>query len=135
MGTVSTATINVRGLRDNLKRKQVLSFLKNSKHHIICLQETHEYAVDNKKWEKEWDGKSVWCSAPQNSYNGVAILFKKFLNVEVVDSDEDQEGRIFRVTIRIDGLEFQIVTIYGPNPSTVLESEEFFASLTTGGFL
>ena len=58
MGTVSIATINVRGLRDNLKRKQVLSFLKNSKHHIICLQETHEYAVDNKKWEKEWDGGS-----------------------------------------------------------------------------
>ena len=57
MGTVSIATINVRGLRDNLKRKQVLSFLKTSKHHIICLQETHEYAADNKKWEKEWDGK------------------------------------------------------------------------------
>ena len=126
MGALNVATINVRGLRDNLKRKHVLNFLKNSKHHIIGLQETHQSASDRKKWKKQWDGESVWCHQIHSGNAGVAILFKKYLNVHVIDSEEDYNGRILRTLVEIDGLKFQILNIYGPNPTTVEESESFF---------
>ena len=57
---------------------------------------------------------------------GVAILFKRYLNVDVIDSDEDFEGPILRITVEIDGLKFQILTIYGPNPDLSQKVRNFF---------
>ena len=92
----------------------------------MCLQETHQSVNDAKKWKAEWDGESVWSHALHSNNAGVAILFKKYLNVEIINFDEDYDGRTLRVTVQIDGLKFQLITIYGPNPETVTESEEFF---------
>ena len=129
MATLNIATINVRGLKGTKKRRQIFNFLKVSEYNVICLQETHHSGPDQKKWEKEWDGESRWCQVAAGSGGakaGVAILFKKYLNVDIIDEEEDCDGRILRLIVEIDSLRLQILTIYGHNQSTVHESEEFF---------
>lgn len=128
MATFNIATINVRGLRGTQKRRQVFNYLKSSEYSVVCLQETHHKSSDQDKWEKEWEGKSAWCHAIGGGYAhaGVGILFRKYLNVEIIQIEEDYDGRILRVTVEIDSLRFQIVTIYGPNSTTVQEGEQFF---------
>ena len=54
------------------------------------------------------------------------ILFQKHINVDVIETDEDYEGCIFRVTVEIDSLKFQIITVHGPNPENAQDSERFF---------
>ena len=44
----------------------------------------------------------------------------------MIDTEEDYEGRILRVTLEVDSLKFQILTIYGQNPSDKTESNDFF---------
>ena len=121
----SIATVNVNGLNINQKRRQVFNFFKNSKYDVICLQETHQKGAQRKKWEKEWIGKSRWCHGT-DATTGVAILFRQHLDVRIISQEEDFGGRILRVTVEINSLKFQILTIYGPNPTTVSESEDFF---------
>lgn len=130
MVVVSMCSVNVRGMRNKNERKRIFEYFKNSKHSIIALQETHQTNSEFKKWRKEWDGLSVWNPHGSRS-SGTAILFQKHLNVKFLSHDTDYEGRVLRVTVEIDSLKFQIVTVYGYNPETEDESEDFFGLLSS----
>ena len=43
-------TTNVRGLRENSKRKEVFLYHKKLKHDIIFMQETHSSSSDEHVW-------------------------------------------------------------------------------------
>ena len=129
MAVFSVATVNVNGLMNAQKRRQVLSYLKTTRYDVICLQETHQRGEDRKRWTREWGGKSRWCTKPGGGSRGVAILFRKHLNISIIDCDEDFNGRILRVTVEMDSLKFQIISIYGPNPGLKSVSEDFFAEI------
>ena len=93
MAAFSIATINVNGLRDNRKRNQVFSFLKNSKYDVICLQETHQLGSDKKRWAREWGGKdrSAWSNSNDATCR-LAVLFRPQLNINIISQDEDFNG-------------------------------------------
>ena len=131
MAAFKIASLNVDGLQGTQKRRKIFNFLSSSEYSVICLQETHQTAPDRDKWEGEWEGKSCWShtTAAGHASKGVAILFKKYLNIEILETVEDFDGRILRVSVEIDSLRFQIVTIYGPNSETVQEGEQFFDSI------
>ena len=128
MAMFSIASINVNGLKNSQKRRQVFSFLKNSKYDVICLQETHQSASEKKKWEREWGRKCYW-SHSNDSTSGVGILFRPHLDVKFIEEEMDFNGRILRVTFQFEGLKLQLLTIYGPNPTETAESDDFFQSL------
>ena len=125
MASLSFCSINVRGLATKSKRKRIFEFYKQSKHSIIALQETHQSNENFKKWKKEWGGGSIWNPCGNRS-SGTALLFKKYLNVNILNHDTDYEGRVLRVSLEIDSLPFQIIVVYGYNPSDEEESENFF---------
>ena len=50
-------SLNVRGLRDHQKRREIFNFLKHKSHDIIYLQEAHSSREIENKWVKEWGGK------------------------------------------------------------------------------
>ena len=126
---VTISSINVRGLNEKVKRKNIFHFLSQHENDIICLQETHQNSENIKKWTREWGGKSVWNPGSQGRSAGVAILFKKHLNIKIVNTKSDADGRILRVTLESESLKFQILTIYGPNPENEEASENFFKSI------
>ena len=109
-------SLNVRGLRDFAKRKNVFMELKKYKLDIIFLQETHSCSAEGLNWENEWGG-TIFSAHGSTAARGVMILFKRNLvdlQPEVIT--RDPEGRYIILKIRtIDGTDCLLVNIYGPN--------------------
>ena len=57
MSKLKLASLNVRGLKNKFKRLAIFTYLKKQKLDIICLQEAHIKAEDQRIWEKQWGGK------------------------------------------------------------------------------
>lgn len=65
----SVIYLNVRGLRDAVKRKAVFFlFCKSSESDIILLQETHSCEMDVKFWRNQW-GNIIYCSHHGSSHS------------------------------------------------------------------
>ena len=67
-------TLNVRGLRDNNKRRATFIWLRSKKLQVIFLQETHCTKQLETYWKSEWGGKA-WFSSGTERARGVGILF------------------------------------------------------------
>ena len=57
--SLTIATINVNGLRNNKKRELVFNWLVSKKYNIICLQETHCSDTDIEQWTSDWKNCGV----------------------------------------------------------------------------
>ena len=128
MSSVKVATINVQGLQDPKKRKLVFQTLKDTNYDIFALQETHSTQKDHKSWQNEWGAETVWNSKSSQS-GGTALIFHPNFDFELIFTEMDYDGRITRVTIKIENKEIQILNLKGPNPTSQEASEIFFESL------
>ena len=50
-------SLNVRGIRDQLKRRSIFAYLKDHSPKIIFLQETYSEPSDEMIWKSEWEGE------------------------------------------------------------------------------
>ena len=119
--TIKICTYNTNGLRDILKRRAIFDWLKNKNYAIAFLQETHSCVNSSKKWESDWGGKIIFSHGETNS-KGVAIIFSNNLDVEIVDTLNDQAGRLVRVDCIINGKSITLINIYCP--TKVNENEQ-----------
>ena len=97
---LSIASLNVNGLRGNLKRKTTFYFLKQKKYDIILLQETHSTSADENLWVCEWGGKVFFYHGEKHT-NGVAMLFKHTLQFLVHANFVDSPGRFLLLEIQV----------------------------------
>lgn len=88
--TFSSVSLNVRGLRDSIKRKATFLFLKNEKAHCYLIQETHSNDTDEKIWSNQW-GEKIYFSHGTNRSAGVAILLHNFPG-KVISTKKDSSG-------------------------------------------
>ncbi|MCP3933217.1 MAG: hypothetical protein GY705_29455 [Bacteroidetes bacterium] len=79
---LSTASINCRGLKKNLKRRNIFKYCK--KYDIACLQETHISRSDATLWEMEWGGQLFFSECSERS-KGQVIILNKTLETEHVE--------------------------------------------------
>ena len=79
MDSLSICTLNVRGIRNRLKRKSLFDLLKKKRLDIICLQETYIIEKDVDQWEREWGGLIFHSSVSTHSM-GQVILIRKGKN-------------------------------------------------------
>ena len=86
-------SLNVRGIRDNLKRKAVCLFCKKCKADFYLLQETHALVTDYTFWKQQW-GEDIWMSYGSNNSAGVAFLKGKFKG-KVLKNKIHLEGGLF----------------------------------------
>ena len=82
--------------------------------HYSLLQDVHFIDRDIKKYEDEWGGKCI-INGSSSASQGVAILVKRGIECEVENEYRDEGGNILSVKLNIAGLEFVLVTLYGPN--------------------
>ena len=75
-------TWNVRGLKNDKKRKSILRILKNEKFDIIALQETYLNSEDIKMLEKEWGSTLIHYSPGTKNSKGIITLFNKTFQEE-----------------------------------------------------
>ena len=71
--------MNVRGLTDSTKRKDVFNWLKEKNYSIYCLQDIHVGEKNLGSFERDW-GSMVITSVKSSESRGVAILFKNDLD-------------------------------------------------------
>lgn len=107
------ASFNVRGLRDNMKRKALFLFCKNKKAHCIMLQETHSSEDDEKFWSSQWGDKILFCHGSNRSA-GTAILFHNSPG-KVVLHKTCANGHWIICVLTIDDLFVIVANIYGHN--------------------
>ena len=67
-------SLNVRGLRERLKRRETFNWLRAKKFSIYLLQETHYSENTTATWSSEW-GYKTFFSCCTSASEGVAIFF------------------------------------------------------------
>lgn len=88
--SLSIISLNVRGLRNNVKRKAVFLFCKQFSTDFCFIQESHSIEQDGSFWRSQW-GDDLWLSHGTERAAGVCILKSRF-NGKVLISDCDEDG-------------------------------------------
>ena len=125
--SINIVSLNVNGIRDHKKRSQIFQWLKLQNFDICLIQETHcETQDDMKLWSNEWQGQTLWSNG--NTFSkGVAFLIKPKLDIQILSSITDNDGRYLLANLKIDDFNFSIVNIYAPNH--VAERKLFYNDL------
>ena len=114
-------SLNVRGLRDPKKRRDIFRWLKhfhNGEKNIIFLQETHSIEEDVKKWEQEW-GSSIIMSHGSSNSKGVAILLPIDYQFEIESCICSENGRKIILNISCEHNDYCLINIYAPTQDLV----------------
>ena len=122
--SLKIGSMNVRGLTDAKKRKDVFNWLKEKRYAIYCLQDIHVGENNLKQFEEDW-GSKIITSIQSSESRGVAILFDKNLDYKVMEVEEIERGNSLIIQIEIYELKFHLCVIYGPN----IDSPNFYINL------
>ena len=114
MSRLKVTSLNVRGLNDVIKRRQVFKEARRDKSSILCLQETYSSQAVQDQWQHEWGGIARFSHGTSKS-KGVGILFDRKLHTKILESWEDAEGRALIVKAEIDDIVYTVASIYAPN--------------------
>lgn len=112
-GSLSVLSLNVKGLRDLVKRKAIFLFCKRSNADLIFLQETHSEDADLKFWKAQW-GNTIFASHGSSHSAGVMTLIHKFKG-DIIKVVESKDGRWITMVIKQDNTFFSLCNIYGFN--------------------
>ena len=110
----SLLSLNVRGLKNQLKRRSIFSYLKSQKCLFYLLQETYPEPKDEVVWKNEWGG-GIFFSHGTNRQKGVCILINSSYDLSVTSHFSDTEGRIEIINLIIHKVKLSICNIYAPN--------------------
>ena len=124
--TYDITSLNVRGLRDQSKRRSIFSYLKDQKSKLYFLQETYSEVNDEIIWRNEWGGKIFFSHGTKHS-KGVCILVNPLVQDKIDYSFSDKSGRIVLITIVINSFMLSLCNIYAPNNQA--EQLEFLQEL------
>ena len=89
-------SLNVRGMRDQTKRRSIFTYLKDQKADFYFLQETYSDANDESMWQSEWGGggKILFSHGTHHS-KGVCILLDPTTNSNVEYLFSIIQGELF----------------------------------------
>ena len=123
------ASLNVRGIGNNAKRREVFNWLRTKKFSIYMLQEVHCSENTTDSWTSEWGYKALF-SCCSSSKAGVSILFNNNFNLNVIKTLQDPNGRFIICDIEADGKLLTLANIYAPNKDDPNFFDTFFDRLS-----
>ena len=115
-GSFSVMSLNVRGLRNQVKRRSIFRFLKDQNYLFYFLQETYSKPDDEIIWKSEW-GSDIFFSHGSTHSRGVCILINPLRGQTVNNLNKDENGRIVSVDIVSAAGNFSLCNVYAPNDS------------------
>ena len=125
-GKCAIVSLNVRGIRDIAKRRNIFSYLKDQNANFYFLQETFSDINDEAFWKHEWGGEKVSSHGGHHS-SGVCILIDPSLQSKIDYSHRNNSGRIVLITVTLNSLKLPMCNIYAPNSQA--EQLEFIQEL------
>ena len=97
-------SLNVRGLRDTVKRRSIFTYLKDQEANFYFLQEPFSKVSDEAIWRNEWGGE-IYFSYVTSHSKGVCILINRALREQVTFTSSDADGRrIILINLTYNGL-------------------------------
>lgn len=114
MSALTITSVNVQGLGNYQKRRDVFQHLRQKNCSIYFLQDTHFESKVEKQIRAEWGFECCFASHTSQS-RGVAILFNNNFDFEVKQTVKDKQGNYIILTIKTMNQEITLVNIYGPN--------------------
>ena len=113
---------NVRGLRDNRKRKEMFTYIKKQGVDFAFLQEVHSSSADEHIWKNEW-GNCIIFSHGETDARGTCILINPKVKAVIVCLISNfDDGRCNIVDVEIKDNMYTLINIYAPNE----DKPEFF---------
>ena len=107
-------SLNVRGLGDKLKRREMFNWLRRKNHSIFMPQEVHCSENTMSLWAVEWGYKTLF-SCCTSAKGGVAILFNNNFDLQLLRTYLDPNGRFIICDITAEKKCMTIATLYAPN--------------------
>ena len=104
----------MQGLSDKVKRTRVFRYLRNLEIDIALIQEVHSVKRCHKIFRNEWGGEVIFSDGDSNA-RGVATLFKRGLEVKIIEQNRDGEGRVLDLVLQIENQTFRLLNVYAPN--------------------
>ena len=92
---------------------------------IYCLQDVHCTKHTANFIQTQWGNNNCIFSSATSNKRGVAVLFKKNLDMTMHSQFSDPEGNFIIIDITVDNHRFNLITLYGPNN----DSPTFFNNL------
>ena len=132
--SLSVCSVNVRGIRQFEKRRDVFHYLKGLSCALYCLVDTHLTPEMAGRVRSEW-GADVWLSCGSDHARGVAVLPRPGAPVVIHNQMMDSAGNYIILDVEFDGyFRCVFVVLYGPNddrPKFFLDIFEKAAQLGT----
>ena len=117
-------SLNVKGIRDKNKRRNIFNWCKEKGGNIIFLQETFSTQDIVNKWNSMWEGKCIYSHGTNHS-RGVMILIDSRLDFQPSHTIIDTEGRYIFIVGSLQGHEVVLGNVYFPVGNKELEQLEF----------
>ena len=111
--SIKLLSVNCQGLRGKQKRMEVLTYLKETKASIVCLQDTHLIEDDLNSVKQIWG--NCYLHGIKTNSRGIGILLNKDFEFDVLEVKKDKEGNMLSLLISIDTIKINLITMYGPN--------------------
>ena len=101
-------SLNVRGIRNPIKRSSIFTYLKDQRAVFYFLQETYSETSDELFWKNEWGGEIYFSHGTRHS-KGVCILFDPSIEANKVKYFlSDNSGRIVLINLNYNGMELSL---------------------------
>ena len=124
--TFSFLSLNVRGLRDKLKRSKIFSWINHQKSDVILLQETFLTSEIETVIKQELNYHCFF-NHGTNHARGVATLIKMNQSIEYLEHNLFCNGRVLAVRVKYGTYVYLILNVYAPTKRH--EKERFFQDL------
>ena len=112
--TLKCLSLNVNGIRDYHKRKDIFDYLRGKNAQIIMLQETHLKTQEENIVRSMWGYECILSGDSTNS-NGVGIFFNTNFQYKIHKVTRDLEGKYIVLDIEMQSTRYTIVNLYGPS--------------------
>ena len=122
-------SLNVRGLGDRNKRREIFNWLRSKQYSIYLLQEVHCVETTTNSWAAEWGYKTAFscCSSAQA---GVAFLFNNNFSFQLHRLFSDPNGGFIICDLKTGEKVITLVSIYAPNEDDPSFFRGFFGHLS-----
>ena len=116
-------SINVRGLGDQVKRREIFNWLPAKKYSVYFIQELHctENNKNDCRAERGYQVLFSWCASKKV---GVVVLFNNNFTFQISKTYSDPEGRFIICDLTGNGKQLTLTNIYAPKN----DDSNFFTS-------
>ena len=121
---ITIISMNVQGLGDRSKRKDVLNLLKSKNYSICMLQDTHFTAAEEIYIRAQW-GYECYFSNYSSQSRGVATLINNNFDFKLNSVEQDNNGNLLILNGKTGDKTVTLINLYGPNR----DNPEFYQDL------